>query len=63
MQANVGSTDRVIRILIGLGLISATLLGFIGWWGWIGVIPLATGIFRVCPAYLTFGLSTCRAKQ
>lgn len=57
MQANVGSTDRVIRILIGLGLISATLLGSIVWWGWIGVIPLATGIFRVCPAYLTFRLS------
>jgi hypothetical protein len=63
MQANVGSIDRVIRILIGLGLISATLLGYIGWWGWIGVVPLATGIFRVCPAYLPFGLSTCRAKQ
>jgi len=63
MQANVGSTDRVIRILIGLGLITATLLGSIGAWGWIGVVPLATGLFRFCPAYLPFGISTCRAKQ
>lgn len=63
MNANVGSTDRAIRILLGLGLIAATLAGAIGVWGWLGVIPLATGIFRFCPAYLPFGIRTCAAKK
>lgn len=61
MKANVGSIDRAIRILAGLALIAATLFGVIGAWGWIGVVPLATGIFRFCPAYLPFGLRTCRS--
>lgn len=59
MIQNVGSVDRVIRILAGVALIAASLLGYIGAWGWIGIVPLATGLFRVCPAYLPFGLSTC----
>lgn len=62
MKTNVGTTDRALRILVGLGLIGATLFGAIGTWGWLGLIPLATGIVRVCPAYLPFGLSTCRSK-
>ena len=60
MTANVGSADRVIRIVAGLALIAATLMGWIGPWGWIGVVAVATGLFRFCPAYLPFGLSTCR---
>lgn len=63
MKANVGSIDRTIRILIGLALIGATLLGLIGVWGWLGIIPLATGVFRFCPAYLPFGMTTCSTKK
>jgi len=63
MKANVGSIDRVIRILLGLGLIGATLSGAIGAWGWLGVIPLATGVFRFCPAYLPFGFRTCKTNK
>jgi len=59
MTPNVGTVDRALRILVGLVLIAATLLGFIGAWGWIGVLALATGVIRVCPAYLPFGVSTC----
>lgn len=62
MIQNIGTSDRVIRILVGVVLIAARLLGYIGAWGWLGVIPLATGLFRICPAYLPFGLSTCPAK-
>ncbi len=62
MLHNVGSVDRVIRIVAGVALIGASLSGIIGLWGWIGVVPLATGLFRFCPAYLPFGLSTCAAK-
>ena len=60
MSANVGTTDRAIRIVVGLALIAATLMGRIGVWGWIGLVPLATGVFRFCPAYLPFGLSPCK---
>ena len=63
MLQNVGTVDRVIRIAAGLGLIAATVAGILGPWGWIGVVPLATGVFRVCPAYLPFGFSTCSTKK
>lgn len=63
MLKNVGSVDRVIRVVAGLALIGASLSGVIGLWGWIGLVPLATGLFQVCPAYLPFGLSTCAVKN
>ena len=63
MQANVGTIDRAIRIILGLGLIGATLMGVIGPWGWLGLIPLATGLFRFCPVYVPFGMRTCAAKK
>jgi hypothetical protein len=63
MIHNVGGVDRVIRIVAGVALIGAAALGYIGAWGWIGVVPLATGLFRVCPAYLPFGASTCAARS
>ena len=59
MKANVGTVDRVLRIVVGLVLMGLTLAGSIGPWGWIGLVLLATGLFRFCPAYLPFGLSTC----
>jgi len=59
---NVGSVDRVVRVFVGVALIGASVLGYVGLWGWIGLVPLATGLLRVCPAYLPFGLSTCSAK-
>jgi hypothetical protein len=63
MKNNVGTLDRSLRIVAGLGLIGATLFGAIGAWGWIGVVPLATGIFRFCPAYLPFGIRTCSTAK
>ncbi len=63
MKPNVGTIDRIIRIIVGLGAIGATLTGAIGVWGWLGIIPLATGIFRFCPAYLPFGISSCATKN
>lgn len=63
VKANVGGVDRALRVLAGLGLIGATLSGAIGAWGWLGVLPLATGLFRFCPAYLPFGLRTCRVAD
>ncbi|MFC0132553.1 hypothetical protein CR105_18685 [Massilia eurypsychrophila] len=63
MKANVGTIDRTIRVVLGLGLIAATLMGAIGPWGWLGLVPLATGVFRFCPVYLPFGIRTCAVKR
>lgn len=54
MECNVGNTDRLIRIVVGLVLIGLAASGMVGAWGWIGIILLVTGIFRFCPAYLLF---------
>ncbi|RRV38943.1 DUF2892 domain-containing protein [Pseudomonas sp. o96-267] len=62
MKANVGTLDRSLRIAAGLILIALSLTGVIGLWGWIGVVPLATGIFRFCPAYPLLGINTCKMK-
>lgn len=62
-KTNVGSLDRSIRIIAGLALLALTATGHIGAWGWLGIVPLLTGVFRVCPAYLPFGLSTCALKK
>ena len=59
MQCNVGGTDRKLRIAAGI-LILAAGLYFQRWYGLIGLVPLATGIFKFCPAYSPFGVSTGR---
>jgi hypothetical protein len=59
MQVNVGSVDRGLRIGAGALLIGLAAAGVAGAWGYIGVIPLATGVLRFCPAYKIFGFSTC----
>jgi hypothetical protein len=58
-KSNVGSIDRILRIVVGLVLIGLTLAGSIGPWGWIGVVPLLTGALKTCPLYSILGLSTC----
>jgi hypothetical protein len=61
MKPNVGDIDRIIRIIAGLGFFGAGYY-FNSWWGLVGVGPILTATFRFCPAYLPFGLSTCRTK-
>jgi len=62
MSANVGSIDRIIRILAGLALIAWALMGG-PVWAWIGVVPLATGLLKICPAYSLLGINTCGIKK
>ncbi|MGE5338563.1 MAG: DUF2892 domain-containing protein [Gemmatimonadota bacterium] len=62
MKANVGGVDRVVRIVAGVVLIALAMMNVIGAWGWIGVVVAATGLFRFCPAYFPFGISTCATK-
>ncbi|UCU97310.1 DUF2892 domain-containing protein [Acidovorax radicis] len=63
MNLNVGTMDRVLRIVAGLILIALAATGTVGWWGWLGVVPLATGLFRFCPAYALLGINTCPMKK
>ena len=62
MPANVGTIDRIIRIVAGLALIAWALMGG-PVWTWIGVLPLVTGLLRYCPAYGLLGLNTCGIKK
>jgi len=58
MKCNVGTMDRAIRIIAGLVLIGLAATGTIGMWGWIGIVPVLTGVFRFCPAYPLLGINT-----
>ena len=64
---NVGTVDRVVRIVVGLLLIALVFVGPQTAWGWIGVVPLLTALVGFCPAYRLFGIRTCplgpQAKQ
>ncbi|MDF3887796.1 YgaP family membrane protein [Cupriavidus basilensis] len=62
MQANVGTVDRTLRIIVGLVLIGLAATGRVGAWGWIGALPLLTGLVRVCPAYSILGVKTCSSE-
>lgn len=61
-KTNVGSMDRLARIVVGLILIALVFVGPKTPWGWIGVVPLVTGLFRTCPLYSVLGISTCPMK-
>lgn len=63
MKSNVGGIDRVLRIVVGLVLIGLAATGTVGVWGWIGVVPLATGLIGWCPPYAVFGWNTCAMKD
>ena len=62
MKCNIGTTDKTVRVIIGLIII---VLGFYfkSWWGAVGLLPIITGLIGWCPAYLPFGISTCKTKE
>jgi uncharacterized membrane protein YfcA len=62
-KSNVGTIDRILRVILGIALIAMTLTGTIGIWGWIGVVPLLTAALGSCPLYTVLGLNTCPMKK
>jgi hypothetical protein len=59
MTRNIGGTERILRIVAGLVLIALAATGTVGWWGWLGAVPLATGLSGWCPPYSLLGINTC----
>jgi len=63
MKSNEGTVDRALRVIAGLVLIGLAATGTVGAWGWIGIMPLLTGIIGFCPAYTLLGINTCPIKK
>lgn len=63
MTRNEGSLDRGLRIAAGLALIALAATGTVGAWGFVGIVPLATGLIGWCPAYTLLGIDTCPMKK
>lgn len=63
MTINEGTVDRVVRVIAGLVILSLAFIGPKTAWGYIGLIPIATGLVGYCPAYSLFGINTCPAKK
>ncbi len=63
MKSNCGGIDRGVRVILGLVLIALVFVGPQTPWGWIGIIPLATGLIGFCPLYAVIGVSTCAVEE
>ena len=65
MKANVGGVDKILRIVVGLGVLSLifVLEGNARWWGLVGLVPLLTGLVNFCPLYSLIGVNTCAVKE
>jgi len=63
MKSNVGGIDRIVRIVIGAALVALAVTGQVGVWGWIGLVPLATGLLGWCPPYSLLGINTCKNRN
>lgn len=63
MKMNAGGIDRALRVIAGLILVALAATGQVGVWGWIGVVPLLTGLVGFCPAYTLLGINTCPMKK
>lgn len=62
MFKNVCGVDRAVRIVVGLGILSLAFIGPQTAWAYIGLVPLVTGLIGWCPAYMPFGVKTCKVK-
>ncbi len=63
MKSNVGGIDRMVRIALGVVLVALAATGTVGVWGWLGLVPLATGLLGWCPPYSLLGINTCKNKN
>ena len=62
MKCNVGTIDRLMRIVVGL-IVAILGVWFDSWWGLVGLVPLATGLFKFCPLYVPLKISTEKKEK
>jgi hypothetical protein len=63
MNKNVGGIDRTVRVVVGVALVALAATETLGAWAYVGIVPILTGAIGWCPAYLPFGLSTCKTRS
>ena len=63
MKSNVGKLDRALRVVTGLVLVALAATGIVDWWGWLGILPLATGLVGYCAVYSLLGVRACPLKK
>lgn len=63
MKQNAGTIDRMLRVLFGAILVLLSVQGTLGYWGYLGVLPIITGLIGFCPAYPILGINTCTIKK
>ena len=63
MTKNIGGIERIVRIVAGLVLVALAATGVVGVWGWIGVVPMVTGLIGWCPPYSLLGINTCKNRN
>ena len=63
LTVNEHPVERVVRVVVGLGLVAAALMGTLGPWAYLGLVPVLTGLAGTCPVYSLFGISTCPARS
>ncbi len=63
MTRNEGTLDRALRIILGVALLSLVFIGPQTAWGWVGLVPLITGLVGMCPLYRLFGINTCAIRS
>ncbi len=63
MKKNIGTAERIIRVIVGIGVLSLVVIGPETKWGYLGIVPLATGLVGWCPPYQLFGISTCKSGK
>lgn len=63
LTVNEHPVERVVRLALGAGLVGAAMTGAIGAWGYIGIVPILTGLLGSCPLYSVFGISTCPIRK
>lgn len=62
MERNIGDIERVVRVVVGLGILSLVFVGPQTLWGLVGLVPVLTGVTGWCPPYQLLGISTCKRK-
>lgn len=63
MTNNIGGIERILRVVGGLVLVALTATGQVGVWGWVGLVPIATGLIGWCPPYSLLGINTCKNRK